>query len=136
MLVEDVFLYEVSSLLLEFFKQKINLKDIYKDRLLKNFLQLEVLKLVLDIVIENSIGLNFNVLEVEVENSCFYRDVCLQMLLYLMMNICYKVIGKVDDIFFDEIDLYNLLLEKWNILDLLFNIKLFNLIILKNVFYK
>lgn len=53
-----------------------------------------------------------------------------------MMNICYKVIGKVDDIFFDEIDLYNLLLEKWNILDLLFNIKLFNLIILKNVFYK
>lgn len=58
------------------------------------------------------------------------------MLLYLMMNICYRVIGKVDDIFYDEIDLYNLLLEKWNILDLLFNIKLFNLIILKNVFYK
>lgn len=58
------------------------------------------------------------------------------MLLYFMMNICYRVIGKVDVIFFDEIDLYNLLLEKWNILDLLFNIKLFNLIILKNVFYK
>lgn len=58
------------------------------------------------------------------------------MLLYLMMNICYRVIGKVDVIFFDEIDLYNLLLEKWNILDLLFNIKSFNLIILINVFYK
>lgn len=136
LLVEDVFPHEASSSLLELLKQKINSKDIHKDRLLKNLSQPEVLKPALDIVIENSTGSNLNVLEVEAENSCFYRDVCPQMLSHPMMNICYRVTGKADDISPDETDLYNLSSEKWNISDLPPNIKPSNLIILKNVLHK
>lgn len=87
-------------------------------------------------MIENSTGLNLNVLEVEAENSCFYRDICPQMLSHPMMNICYRVTGKADDISPDETDLYNLSSEKWNISDLPPNIKPSNLIILKNVLHR
>ena len=136
LVVEDVFPYEASTSLLELLKQKTKSKDIQKDRLWRNLLQPETLKPALDIVIENNTSPCLNVLEVDAENCRCYRDVCPQMLSHPMMNICYRVTGRADDISPEERDQYNLSSEQWNLSDSPPNIKPPNLIILQNVLHK
>lgn len=136
LVVEDVFPYETSTSLLELLKQKTKSKDIQKDRLWRNLLQPETLKPALDIVIENNTSPCLNVLEVDAENCRCYRDVCPQMLSHPMMNVCYRVTGRADDISPEERDQYNLSPEQWNLSDSPPNIKPPNLIILQNVLHK
>ncbi|XP_062589750.1 fatty acid synthase-like [Saccostrea cucullata] len=134
--VEEVFPYEASTSLLGLLKQQIKTKDIQKDRLLRNLSQPDVLKPALDIVIENCTSSCLNVLEVEAEDSCFYRDVYPMMMSHPMMNICYRATGCTEGISQEEKDLYNLLPEQWNISNAPPNIKPCNLIILQNVLHK